>query len=194
MLFFWMLGIRSKFPPWEIYTNSNTHTHNHGPVIIVEEKIKYYYFTMHHISLSAFEKKAKVVCGSLSHLQTAARRDGWMCRLDKDTRQTTGDESDCDIRRREGGRKLQVWLHQPVLHSSVISTHQRGQERRSVNFGRDEWEREKKNITQRVNKHNLDEVAQSAVSVMWQPGSVPVQNTHWMITAHTFPSLLSHIN
>lgn len=38
--------------------------------------------------------------------------------------------------------------------------------------------RGKKNITQRVNKHNSDEVAQSAVSVMWQPGCVAVQNTH----------------
>lgn len=35
MLFFWMLGIRSKLPPGEIYTNSHTHTRNHRPTTIV---------------------------------------------------------------------------------------------------------------------------------------------------------------
>lgn len=88
---------------------------------------------MHHIPLSALEKRAKVVFSSLSYLQTAAWRDGWTCRLDKDTRQTTRDESDGDKRRRETEGKLQVWLHQPVFHSSVISKHQRE--------GEGEWRR-----------------------------------------------------
>lgn len=156
--------------------------------------MKYNYFTVHHISLSALEKRAKVVYSPLSYLQMAAWREGWMCCLDKDTRQTTRHVSDGDKRRRETERKLQVWLHQPVLHSWVISERQRGDHRRRR---RKNAKRERNThshyyfirppiTVEGVYEHKPVEVAQSAVSAMWQPGSVALHNAPWMITAPIF--------
>lgn len=70
--------------------------------------MKYNYFAERHFSLPGVERESQgSQRGSLSYSQTAARRDGWTCLLDKDTRQSTRDESDGDRRRREarGGRE-----------------------------------------------------------------------------------------
>lgn len=51
MLFFWMLGIRSKFPPWEIYTNSNAHSQSQTcDYCLREDKVPLF----HHASYFPF--------------------------------------------------------------------------------------------------------------------------------------------